>query len=1046
MNYVHLHCHSEFSFHAGTASIPALVTRARTLGYTALALTDTNRVSGLILFYQECIKQGLKPILGVELTTPGEPCEQIVLLARNAEGYADICEIVTQRNLSQKTFSLKTILHREWPNLFILCALPRLLETLSHSPNRERLYGEIINHSKSSRTQSRQVEYCAHKHGIPLVSTNNIFFLKPKHWYIHLVLRAIGLNATISRLKPEEVSNRNAFFRSPKEMQTCFPNHTHALKNSNTIAEACNTELSFGQWIMPKIEVPGEHSPESYLSYLATAGLEKNYGGKACYARAKTLQEKELQVIHKLGYPSYFLMVRQIRNWSSRFKGAHTYRHPSDCSLMRGSAANSITFYNIGASNLDPIKYNLYFERFLNEERAAPPDADLDFGWDERDAVFDFFTKTWGQDRVAVICTTNHFHRRSAFRETAKVFGWTEEQITHFMKKHGSLTKEHFNDPHLQRIQYYASAIQGKPRFLGQHPGGVVVTNQPIWRHVGCQKSGGEKDRVITQIDMHSGTDELGLIKFDILGNGSISVLRDTLAQLEAQGINNPEVHDEDKVQNDPAVLNMIAKGRTRGVFYIESPAQMRLNMKAEARSFEEIGITTSLIRPAGAQYTNIFIERHRSLQAGKQDWQFLHSSLETILHETHDCLVFQEDVIKVCHLVAGMSLKTADRVRKMMNSLQEGVPEDYRKVEQAFVQGCITHSRYTEVQARKLWSRICSFVGFSFCKSHSLSLAQLSFKCAWLKHYYPAQFLAAVISNNRGFYHRSVYLNEARRFGVRIAPIQVNSSVICYTGQNNIITPGLMHIKGLSYRSQKHIIAEREQHGPYTGALDFFTRSSTGKSETQTLIRVGALDSFGLTRPQLMYMLEDWYHKPREQNLLLPGMDTSEAYRIDTDDYNLTIKCLDELQLLGYMLSGDILAILGMHPASKAAIPCQEINHYNTRRIKLFGWPVTSRLHTVPGKGQMKFITIEDGSGCADCVFWPGICRRYAAALLGPGPYEIWGRVQEDWGTFSLVAERIQGVRWSPNQMNFNTAAEHLAKSRNQMYGRGVGWTQQAA
>jgi len=442
------------------------------------------------------------------------------------------------------------------------------------------------------------------------------------------------------------------------------------------------------------------------------AGLESLYANSSDYSKAKEIQEMELEVIFKLGYDSYFVMVKQIKDWANE-KFKTKYRKPVSCTILRGSAANSITFYNLGVSRLEPIRYNLYFQRFLNEDRASPPDADLDFGWDERDQIFEYVTEQWGRDRVAVICTTNHFRKRAAFRETAKVFGYSEEQISELIDnelrfwrygfledfERGSPTppsrpQNHtINDDEIRQILKYSDAIVGKPHFLGQHPGGLVVTNDPIWRHVACEYSGGEKNRIITQIDMHNGIDDLGLIKFDLLGNGSLSVLRDTLKQLEEQGLPDPEVWDLEKCYNDPKVKHLLRNGRTRRIFYIESPAQIRLNKKIQAESFDEVAVTSSLVRPAGTAYADVYIQRHRKHKMGILDWEFIHPSLEPILRETHDVCAFQEDVIKICHLVAGLTFKKADKIRKMMNSLYEGIPDGWEKTAREFLDGCMRNS-----------------------------------------------------------------------------------------------------------------------------------------------------------------------------------------------------------------------------------------------------------------------------------------------------------------------------------------------------------------
>jgi len=701
--YVPLHCHSSFSFHAGVPSVKDLVGGCKSRGMAAAVLTDTDRTSGLILFYLECRRQGIKPILGVELTEPSGTTaatvdgagvagkRRVVLLARNSAGYGDLCELTTRRHLDAQYFRLAQVLLEPWPNLILITADVPMLEALACGANRDRLYAELVRDCESSTSHSgtshlgtsqaglgsASLQITARTLGLPLVASNDSFFLERDDWETHRILTAIGLNSTLSRLKPQELASHQAHLRSDDEMARAFDDQREALENTIRVADQCDVELDLGGWIMPHVAVPSGHTPESYLAQLAAAGLESNYGESdaATRARAAAIQQMELKVIGKRGYPSYFLMVKEIREWANK-RFSRGYRQPQDCTILQGSAANSITFYNTGVSDLDPIRYDLYFERFLNEDRASPPDADLDFGWDERDQALEFMVDRWGADRVAITCTTNHFRERAAFRETAKVFGYTDEHISEILASYRTTSKR-IEDAEIERIWELAGQIQGKPRFLGQHPGGVLVTNDPISRHVACELSGGEKNRTITQIDMHNGIDELGLIKFDILGNGSLSVLRDSLDQLADQHIADPNVWNLEKCYGDAAVKEVIRKGRTKGIFYIESPAQRRLNQKSQAETFEEITITSSLVRPAGSKYTQLFVERERKRKQGIRDWEFVHPALETILSRTHDVCAFQEDVTRICHEVAGLSFKQADKIRKMMNSQHEGAPTD---------------------------------------------------------------------------------------------------------------------------------------------------------------------------------------------------------------------------------------------------------------------------------------------------------------------------------------------------------------------------------
>ncbi|MBW8889910.1 MAG: DNA polymerase III subunit alpha [Fibrobacteres bacterium] len=1029
-----------------------------------MALTDTNRMSGLILFYKACRAQGIhiKPILGMEVDEPGRPGETIVALARNAKGYGDLCEIATLRQRDRASFA--RIFAREWPDLILLTAYPRALKALHESPNRARTYGELVRHSAEARERSKGVAALCEAWKMPVAASGDCSFLDPKEHELHRVLRAIDLNSTLSRLKPGETAPEGAWFRSDAQMAELFRDRPDALENAGCIADACRVELDLGKWIMPDIQPrkPG-YTADVWLSRLACRGLWRKYGNKPAFAEARRIQEMELSVIRKLGYSSYFLMVKEVRDWATRALGSR-YRRARDCSILRGSGANSITFYNLGVCNLDPIALNLYFQRFLNEDRAAPPDADLDFGWDERDRALKWMVERFGRDRVAITCTTNHFRGKAAFREVAKVFGYSEGQATAVLDSFNTQSRQIIDDEVL-RIGEWARQVRGRPRFLGQHPGGLIVTNEPIFRHVGCEWSrtaeGGSSGdaRLITQIDMHNGIDDLGLIKFDLLGNGSISVLRDSLAQLEEAGYPDPEVWDVEKCFRDPKVNDMIKNGRTRGIFYIESPAQIRLNQRAKAESFDEIVITSSLIRPAGTAYCDTFVERHRKMKSGVKDWAFLHSSLEGLLSDTHDVCAFQEDVIRICHDVAGLSFKLADRIRKMMNSAHEGAPEaaEWERVKGMFIDGCMGRAPdpFTRPQAEALWTRVSSFTGFSFCKSHSASYAELSFQCSHLKAHYPAQFLSAVITNRHGFYTRDVYLDEARRWGLRILPLDVNHSRLAYHGRDKWIRPGLVPVRDCRETALKVLVQARETDGPYRDLPDLLRRVPLHKREAENLILAGAMGGFGMTQPELLYQLDAAYgHARGDQSDLFggtevgaraagPGSTLGEGRRAaglpgalegpGLREYSLMQKCLNELRMLGYVLSANLLDVVENHPLARGAVRAAELGRHVGRRVKILGIPVTDRLHPVADSGRyMKFLTLGDKTGYFDIIFWPDMLDKWGDTLAGQAPFagnllEVWGKVGEQSGTYSLEAERVRVAEWLPNQVDFESASRRL-------------------
>ncbi|MGL1936517.1 MAG: DNA polymerase III subunit alpha [Fibrobacterales bacterium] len=1043
MTFHPLHNHSYFSLLKGVPSVEELVAHAVQLGVTSLGLTDINSTSGLILFIEECRSYGIKPVMGVELRNLENPSESVVLLAKNSEGYQDLCELTTMHLKEEHRGRSMAMLFKDpRPNLWVWCNTPPLFEQLIDSPIKPQLLGMLIAQDFELRQRSRAIEALAFTHSIPLMASHNCYFLEPSDFEVHRVLAAINHNTTTSRLNNSQHHSPHAWFKKPENIAALFSRLPSAVTTTQTVADSVTDDLQKQPWILPKIEVPYGYTPESYLRELASIGLDENYPSEPTRSQAQAIQLKELDTICTLGYASYFLMVHQIRDWANNHY-EEFYRKAKECTIMRGSAANCMTFYNLGASDLDPLRYNLYFERFLNEDRGAPPDADLDFGWDERDAVLNYFFDTWGEDHVAMMCTTNHFRWNSAFREVAKVYGYSEEQVTevmsHFSLRHSRYfdsekpstrlavhTLEEISDPTLKKVITLAHAIVGRPHFLSQHCGGVIVTNEPIWRHVACQKSGGTKNRTIIQIDMHNGTDYLGLIKFDILGNGSLSVLRDTLRQLENQNIPDPEVWDIEKCYADKKVQAMIRSGFTRGIFYLESPAQSRLNIKSQAETFEEIGITSSLIRPAGTAYCDAFVTRHREHKAGKKTWEFLHPALEGLLGETHDICVFQEDIIKICVEIAGFSFKKADYVRKTMNSNHEGVVENYHLVGEAFIKGCMALHGFTQTQGETLWKRINSFTGFSFCKSHSLSYAQLSYRCSYLKAYYPAQFIASVISNKHGFYSYTAYLDEARRLGIEILPVDINKSEFHYYGIDNTIRTGFMHIKDIRQESIHIMLSERICNGSFQSFEDFLARTpQLGTTQIEALIMVGALAPIAPSQPYCMALLHQRsaVSAGATDQLALP-LETACSSKtnpaIPLQPYSYSTKCLYELYYLGFMTSGNIHQMLQDHPAAVGAVSAVDLCQWVGKKIHVIGTPITRRSHRVAASGDlMMFLTLQDHSGTIDVVVWPQKAKEYSDRLQITSPIRVDGVVQEDNGTFTLQLTHIALLDWHPAQVH---------------------------
>jgi len=1031
-----LHVHSTHSLLEGLPTVPQLVARAVELGYPALALTDINSMAGSILFLQECRSAAIRPILGVELRDHQDPALRLVLLARNAAGYADLCELTSFHMLGRRGPSLEDLFARSFPDLVALCPHPELLQRLAHTPLRASLSGAIALHDIRSASRSKAIEAVCRAEGLHAAVAHEAWFLEPHEHELHRVLRAIANNTDLSRLHPSLCAPEAGWLLSPSQLRQRYAHLPEALAHTDALSVSCQDNLASSGWILPHIEVPEGHTPASWLGKLAHAGLLENYGGKPDWVRAHALQEKELAVIERTGYASYFLMVREIREFAAK-AFADGYRGGRECSIMRGSAANCLTFYNIGASDLDPIRYNLYFERFLNESRTSPPDADLDFGWDERARVLEWFFETYGEDRVCVLSATHHFKRRSAFRETAKVLGFSEEQVNALrdrLRREPGRPDAHWLEracelePSLVHVARLTDLVRGRPHFLGQHPGGVVVTNDPIWRHVSCQRSGGATNRVISQLDMHGGIEFLGLVKFDILGNGSLSVLRDSLAMLKDKGVPNPDMWNLEPILHDPAVLHMLSEGDARGVFYLESPAQIRLNRRARTASFEDVGITSSLVRPAGTAYAERFVQRHqealRARDEGTPDrepsWTWLHPSLRGILEDSHDVCVFQEDVTRICVEVAGMSFGEADRVRKMMNSAHEGEPPDYHLTAQRFQAGCRATSGLSAAQAAELWERVASFQGFSFCKSHSLSYAQLSFRCAYVKTRWPAVFWASVIANDHGFYPTSAYVDEARRAGIHILPWDINASGWKWTGDTDWMRPGFQHVKGLRQSAIEAMVRERAANGLYGDLADFLARVPLSRGETESIIRVGGFDSLGACRTHHLAWLAELGHRrssgpalAREGSLDLFATQGIPSHILRLPVESAAERCLEEQKLAGFSATGNILDGLATLGAERGAIAASRLPEFVGKSVRVVGIPVAQRVHRVARSGErMLFLTLSDSTGLLDAVLWPEAFKRYHAIATSGGILELRGNVTSQDNTHALDTQMVEEIR----------------------------------
>ncbi|MBW1819614.1 MAG: DNA polymerase III subunit alpha, partial [Deltaproteobacteria bacterium] len=796
-------------------------------GFTRLALTDTDNLYGLWPFLKNCERAGITPIVGAEVTEPDTE-RRAICLVENDEGYRNLCRLLTRRH-QDEDFSLESTVMEHASGLVTLTDDCSLL--LAWHEAGMATAAALINGPNGVSEKARST---ARYLGLPAVAMPGSYFLDPEDYELHRVLRSIDLNTSLSRLKDADTASPSAWLANLEEYRRRFAIWPEALAASHEIAERLTFTGPDNTATLPPWYDPDERDAADVLRAAAYKGARGRYGNDLTEAVVERL-EHELTMIEEKFFSTYFLVVQDIVQRSPRICG-------------RGSGAASLVAYCLGITNVCPLKHNLFFERFLNPDRTDPPDIDVDFAWDERDDVLESVLEQYA-GHAAMVCNHVTIKPRMAIREVAKVFGLTDGEIGQVAKRLPWFWRSReagvdlkarlealpemrdldFPDPWPEILQI-AQKIVGTPRYLSVHSGGMIITPRPISEYVPIEKA--PKGVPIVQWEK-DGSEDGGLVKIDLLGNRSLAVIRDAVANV----LSNGEPFDEAKwePEDDSETQEAIARGRTMGCFYIESPATRLLQQKAGTGDFEHVVIHSSIIRPAANEFIQEYLRR---LKGG--EWDPIHPLLDEILDETYGIMVYQEDVSKVAVAIAGFSFADADGLRKVMSKKDKELAlRDYRE---RFFQGARERG-VSESRIGAVWDMIMSFGGYSFCKPHSASYARVSFQSAYLKVHFPAEFMAAVISNQGGFYSAFAYVSEARRMGVTVLPPDVNLSGIHWKGRKKAMRVGLMAIKGLSGNTQERIITSRTPD-PYTSFDDFYVRVRPDEAETRSLIHAGALDS----------------------------------------------------------------------------------------------------------------------------------------------------------------------------------------------------------
>ena len=811
-------------------------------------------------------------------------------------------------------------------------------------------------------------------------------FTCPSDYETHCLLRAIDNNTTLSALPQLELFENDSNFMSWSQIQSRFEVFDYAVAATETFAEKIKSRTQFGVPIMPQFSCTG--SSLELLRNEAFEGARNRYGDLSDTVIKRL--EYELALIGSKGFADYFLVVDNIVKQSPRTCG-------------RGSGAASIVAYSLGITNVDPVRYNLMFERFLNPGRTDPPDIDIDFAWDERDAVLDYVFEKYGKAHTAMIATHQTCGARMAIREVARVYGMTEDEISGITKRIPWFVDlpEYANDmqgmlqqwPSMKGVTFdqpwpqilkEAGRIIGMPRGIGTHCGGIVITPVPINTVAPVQYSA--KGYPIVQWEK-DGAEEMGLIKIDLLGNRSLAVIRDAVGNIKNEGV----LFDENRwdPQSDPATIDLFAKGDTIGVFYTESPAMRLLQRKTGAGDFDHLVIHSSIIRPAANKFIREYIRRMRG-----GEYKIIHPRLKETLAENYGIMVYQEDVSKVAMALSGFSVEDADVLRKIMSKKTRTQKfEDFRI---KFIEGARSNG-VEDTVIKEVWEMMLSFSGYSFCKPHSASYVQVSFQSAYLKAHYPAAFMAAVLSNYGGFYSTQAYISESQRMGLKIISPDVNRSGFRYHSCDNAIIVGLCQIKGLSIDVQERIVGERCKNGPYTAIEEFLSRTQIKESDAEKLILAGACDRLcaGINRSQQFWQMRRFFRMG--SNGEIPELRTLSVRQFLAYQY----------RTLGFLS--------GCHPITlvqcrnKNRIKGADLSKMVGSQVTVLGWCITSKTVSTKLGESMDFVTFEDETGLIETVFFPAVYRQSAPILQRHTAFLVSGRVTEEFGVAILEVSNLQ-------------------------------------
>ena len=971
-----LNCHSYHSLRYGTIPLEELVELAAKMGVTVLGLTDINTVTGIYDFVRMCEAKGIKPIVGIEFRNTDQ--KLYTGLAKNSKGIGELCKFLTDHNLNKKPLPT---LAPKFKNAFIVYPLDNVPVRLEKN--------EFLGVAGHETTQLIKPVY--QKLLRRTIAFHSVTIRNHEEFELHKTLRCIDHNILLSQLPEHAHCHPSEIMDTTPSLEKEFSRYPGIIRNTEKLGARCGFKFDFGVPRNKKLYTGTKSGDMLLLGQLAKDGIVRRYGAKNKAAEVR--MEKELKVIGELNFTGYFLITWDIVRYSQS-KG---FMH-----VGRGSGANSIVSYALGITDICPIELDLYFERFLNENRKSPPDFDIDWSWQERDEILDYIFKRFSPGHVAFCGTIVEFKHRSIMRELGKVYGLQKAELDQ-LSRNG--LQSGGTDSVVDRVVKFGAMLSGFPNKRSMHACGVIISEQPITNFSALEIK--PKGLPIVQFDMYV-AEEIGFEKFDILSQRGLGTIANTVELVKRTKGINIDIEQIDSFKNDAQCNLNLQIGNTLGCFYIESPAMRGLLRRLKCSDYQTLVAASSIIRPGVAKSGMMkeYIFRHNN----PTSFEYFHEVFEEFLGDTYGIMVYQEDVIKIALHYGGLEATYGDILRRAISGKSRSKKE-IESLKYMFFESCKRLGRNEQLSI-EVFRQIESFAGYSFCKAHSASYAVESYQSLYLKTYYGIEFMVCAINNGGGFYRTEIYVHEAKRSGGNVLVPCVNNSEQKTTLKGSDIYLGFGLIKSMDEKLALHLVAERKENGDFTSLENFLSRTEIGGETLQSLIFVGAFGFTGKPKSELIIISKMLQSGEVKKSPTLLIEEPLQEYKFPEVEHNIIEDAFDEIEILGFSVALSPFELL--KTKFRGDIMNNQLLDNYKKTVRMLAYLVSTK--QVPTKnGNMFFGTWIDNNGdYFDTAHFASCLKKYP--FKGGGCYLLLGRVEVDFHFPTIVIFKMEKMPFVPD------------------------------